>query len=71
MNSHAWNEQYELLRQELIEQARSSCMNGDDLDDRILSRGRCHTFTKVFAERFPNLTRVPGFYNGQEHCSSH
>jgi hypothetical protein len=52
------NPRYEALRSELIQKHRSS-------------HGSCGHFTKIFAERFKELTRVPGFYFAPGGKSSH
>ena len=49
---------YEALRLELL-RSRSS------------SQGSCGHFTSVFAERFPELTRVPGYYYAPGGEASH
>lgn len=60
--------EYQAFRDELLEQALSRYIQPrDTISIPYLLKGKCSPWTLLFVARFPELTRVAGFYNGAEH----
>ena len=52
---------------EIIRIIRARFANGADLTDAEVMRGKCREASETLVEKFPELKKVCGFCNGQEH----
>ena len=61
------DQRYQDAIADIIRTFRAQYANGSDLDDAAVLRGRCLCATEALVEKFPELKKVCGFCNGQEH----